>query len=374
MSDLLARLRIEGDAGSLVAAGNQAEKALGGVRQQADQAGQAMDGADRQASGLGRSATTAAGAADRLDRELSGAAASAGRAATGFDRAGDRAQHLDRSASSARGAIGLLGGAMAVVGGSHFAREISDSAMAAASLTLGMGAVSGGAQNASVNLAFAADEADRLGLIAQDASKSLVNLGGSTNGTVLAGQANAHTAALVRQQSADAGLARSKSALGLAAGGAKGAMSGLLALVGGPWGAAFLAAGSAVYFLVKAHEAEEAKSRELQRALQEGRAEYEAYAAAKVALGKTTGDVITAEDQAATAAANLAGEVDKLADAHYRAAAAAQYHALEALKLKAVESRASTHIWRRRSAFPWTWKGRWTPRPGLRASPNSRLG
>lgn len=666
MSDLLARLRIEGDAGSLVAAGGQAEKALGGVRQQADQAGRAMDGADRQAAGLGRSATTAAGSADRLDRELGGAAASAGRAATQFDRAGDRVQHLDRSAASARGAIGLLGGAMAVVGGAHFAREISDSATAAASLTLGMGAVSGGAQNASMNLAFAADEADRLGLIAQDASKSLVSLGGSTNGTVLAGQAtrdiwlsvneagmalgrtneqlgrgleaisqiagkgvvsmeeirqqlaeaipgavqiasramgmtsqdfdklvssgkllatdflpkfaaqlrseygpaieaylatpmgkarvetarlqtqlrelqadagesfmtgmtdglarlneelgsaetaaraealgealaqglnlaadaaiflsdhldeviigaqaltavamvrwlggvstgarqaaaayllkgqaariagiegttaataeaaavttltaaisasaqaevraaaanaaataaeveatavrlaaaeaaqvralaetrvgqagmasaasltnlaraeaatavaqaeaaaaaNVHTAALQRQQAADVGLARSKSALGLAAGGAKGAMSGLLALVGGPWGAAFLAAGSAVYFLVKAHEAEEKKSRELQAVLDDARAEYAALDAAKQALGKSTGEVITSEDQAAVSAANLAGEVDKLADAHYRAAAAAQYHALEVLRLKATERRTAAN-------------------------------
>lgn len=664
MSDLLARLRIEGDAGSLVAAGGQAEKALGGVRQQADQAGRAMDGADRQAAGLGRSATTAAGSADRLDRELGGAAASAGRAATQFDRAGDRVQHLDRSAASARGAIGLLGGAMAVVGGAHFAREISDSATAAASLTLGMGAVSGGAQNASMNLAFAADEADRLGLIAQDASKSLVSLGGSTNGTVLAGQAtrdiwlsvneagmalgrtneqlgrgleaisqiagkgvvsmeeirqqlaeaipgavqiasramgmtsqefdklvssgkllatdflpkfaaqlrseygpaieaylatpmgkarvetarlqtqlrelqadagesfmtgmtdglarlneelgsaetaaraealgealaqglnlaadaaiflsdhldeviigaqaltavavvrwlggvstgarqaaaayllkgqaariagiegttaataeavavttltgaitasaqaevraaaanaaataaeveatavrlaaaeaaqvralaetrvgqagmasaasltnlaraeaatavaqaeaaaaaNVHTAALQRQQAADVGLARSKSALGLAAGGAKGAMSGLLALVGGPWGAAFLAAGSAVYFLVKAQEAEDKKSRELQGVLEEGRARYAALDQARKALGGSTGEVIAAEDQAAVSAANLAGEVDKLADAHYRAAAAAQWHALQELKLQASKSRTA---------------------------------
>lgn len=664
MSDLLARLRIEGDASGVVAAGGQAERALSGVRQEATQAGQALGGADRQAAGLGRSATTAAGATDRLDRELGQSAASAGRAAQGYDRAADRVRHLDRSASSARGAIGLLGGAFAVVGGTAFAREITDAGQAAAGLVLGMGAVTGGAANARNEMGFAADEADRLGLVAQNATKSMVGLAGSTNKTALMGSAtreiwlgvseagmalgrsneeigrgleavsqiagkgvvsmeeirqqlaeaipgavqiaaramgmstqefdklvssgklaadvflpkfaaqlreeygpaieayletpmgkarvemarfetqtqrlqaasgqsfmvgltdglarlnaelgdaeslaraealgtalaegltlaadaaiflsdhldtvvvgaealagvalirwlttasaearaaaaaflmkgqaariaaaevgagaaqevvaansiraaltaaaqaevvaaeatvaataaeleattarlaaaeaaqaralaetrvgqtsmvsatslqnlaraeaatataqaeatvatNAHTVALQRQQAADVGLARSKSALGLAANGAKGAMSGLLALVGGPWGAVFLAAGAAVYYLVKAHEAEEAKSRELQEVLQKGRAEYDAYAAAKVALGKTTGDVISAEDQAATAAANLAGEVDKLADAHYRAAAAAQYHALEALKLKAVESRAA---------------------------------
>ena len=664
MSDLLARLRIEGDASGVVAAGGQAERALSGVRQEATQAGQALGGADRQAAGYGRAATTAAGAADRLDRELGQSAASAGRAAQGYDRAADRAQHLDRSAAGARGALGLLGGAMALVGGTAFAREITDAGQAAAGLVLGMGAVTGGAANARNEMSFAADEADRLGLVAQDATKSMVGLAGSTNKTALMGSAtreiwlgvseagmalgrsneeigrgleavsqiagkgvvsmeevrqqlaeaipgavqigaramgmttqefdklvssgklaadvflpkfaaqlreeygpaieayletpmgkarvemarfetqtqrlqaasgqsfmagltdglarlnaelgdaeslaraealgtalaegltlaadaaiflsdhldtvvagaealagvalirwlttasaearaaaaaflmkgqaariaaaevgagaaqevvaansiraaltaaaqaevrsaeaalaataaeveattarlaaaeaaqaralaetrvgqtsmvsaaslenlaraeaatataqaeataatNAHTVALERQQAADAGLARSKSALGLAANGAKGAMSGLLALVGGPWGAAFLAAGAAVYYLVKAHEAEEAKGRELREGLAKARAEYAALDAAKVALGKTTGDVISSEDQAAAAAANLAGEVDKLADAHYRAAAAAQYHALEALKLKAVESRTT---------------------------------
>ncbi|MBJ7318232.1 MAG: tape measure protein [Brevundimonas sp.] len=152
---------------------------------------------------------------------------------------------------------------------------------------------------------------------------------------------NASAVAAGRVAVAEAGQARSLTGLGQAAGVAKAGMSGLLGLVGGPWGAAFLAAGAAVYSLVKAQEAEEAKSRELQGVLEEGRARYVALDEARRALGGSTGEVIAAEDQAAVSAANLAGEVDKLADAHYRAAAAAQWHALQELKLQATKSKTA---------------------------------
>lgn len=152
---------------------------------------------------------------------------------------------------------------------------------------------------------------------------------------------NASAIAAGRVAVAEAGQARSLTGLGQAAGVAKAGMSGLLGLVGGPWGAAFLAAGAAVYALVKAQEAEEAKSRELQGVLEEGRARYVALDEARRALGGSTGEVIAAEDQAAVSAANLAGEVDKLADAHYRAAAAAQWHALQELKLQATKSKTA---------------------------------
>ncbi len=188
MSDLRARLRIDGEASGLVSAAGQADKAMEGLRGSAKETGNALEAADRKAGGLGRSATRAAQETAGLDRSLDAVAGSSGRAAAGMDRAGDRASHLDRNAGQARGAIGLLGGAMAAVGGATFAREITGAATAAAGLTLGMGAVTNGAAQGKLELAYAADEADRLGLVAQRSSVGLKNLAASTNDTVLEGQ------------------------------------------------------------------------------------------------------------------------------------------------------------------------------------------
>lgn len=188
MSDLRARLRIEGDASSAVAAGQQLKGELASLRNEAAQTGRAMSSTSRETGELARAEAAAAVATDRLDREMAQAAGNAQRMAAGVGRAGDSTQGLNRSASQAHGAIGLLGAGLAAVGGTAFAREITDSARAAAGLTLGMGAVTGGAREGGEQLAFAADEADRLGLVAQRSAGSLVALSGATKGTILEGQ------------------------------------------------------------------------------------------------------------------------------------------------------------------------------------------
>ncbi|MND22311.1 hypothetical protein D3C80_126870 [compost metagenome] len=65
----------------------------------------------------------------------------------------------------------------------------------------------------------------------------------------LAAARTASAAAAGRVAVAEAGHARSMTLMGQAASLAKGGMGGLLAMVGGPWGAAFLAAGAAVWFV-----------------------------------------------------------------------------------------------------------------------------
>lgn len=151
---------------------------------------------------------------------------------------------------------------------------------------------------------------------------------------------NASTAAVGRVMAAEAGHARSLTALGQVGGAAKGALGGLLAMVGGPWGAAFLAAGGAVWYLVNAHNAEVAAVKEVTDWVEDANAAHERAVAAAAALGRESASLVTTEESAAVAAASLTGEVDKLAEAHYRAAAAAKAHALElavALMLEAKE-------------------------------------
>lgn len=188
MSDLRARLRIEGDASSAVAAGQALNRELKEVRQEAGMAGRALDGAGRQTGQLGRSSATAAGQVDRLDREMGQSAGSAARMAGGVNMAASSTDRMNRSASQARGAISLMAVAVAAVGGRALEREITDAAQAAAGLELGMGAVSGGAREGALEMAFAAEQADRLGLVAQDATRGLLGLSAATRGTVLQGQ------------------------------------------------------------------------------------------------------------------------------------------------------------------------------------------
>lgn len=153
---------------------------------------------------------------------------------------------------------------------------------------------------------------------------------------------------------------------------ARGAASGLLALVGGPWGAAFLAAGAAIYFMVRANnEAAEA----IRDANEEARSTADAYRrqaeAAKI-LGNQSGDLASDTDVAAVAAAKMTGETDKLADAHYRAAAAAKAQAVEELRLAAVlagqRATAATEAFnRRRNTATRTARGP-IGEPGARAA------
>ncbi|MNU42676.1 hypothetical protein D3C71_314410 [compost metagenome] len=154
----------------------------------------------------------------------------------------------------------------------------------------------------------------------------------------LAAARNASAAAAGRVAVAEAGHARSLTVMGQAASLAKGGMGALLAMVGGPWGAAFLAAAAAVMWTTNAIQAQEKKFNDVNKAVAETKAEYDALRAAQQAVAGTGVQVISAQDQAAVAAASLTGEVDKLADAHWRAAAAAKAQILEILRLKALEA------------------------------------
>lgn len=117
---------------------------------------------------------------------------------------------------------------------------------------------------------------------------------------------------------------------------ARAAASGLLGLVGGPWGAAFLAAGAAVYYTVRANQEAAEKIRDANEEAKRTADAYRAQAAAAKVLGDESGRLATETDTAAVAAAQMTGETDKLADAHYRAAAGAKAQAVEELRLAAI--------------------------------------
>lgn len=501
MTDLLARLRIEATASDTPAVAARVERALDGVGDTARRTGAAMAGAD----------------------------SGARRMAAGLDQAGDQAQRLDtRLRGSASGAA-LLGSALGAIGAGAFVNDITKAAFAAGGLEVGLGAVTGGAAQAKAEMGFVRQEANRLGLEVQSATREFLSLAAATNGTVLAGQdtrdiwlatAEAGMAlgrapeqigrgleALsqiagkgvvsmeeVRQQLAEAipaaavigaralnltsaefnklvesgeltadvflpafaaqlreefgpaiddymnsplgrarqaigetqtslnylrvaagegflegvtdgldrlndvlgdgdtaadarelgaalgegaavaadavgvlvdnielvqtaamalggvalarwmgtaavatqGLAAQLLATGSAAGVARLGLTSLLALVGGPVGAAFLATGAAVYYTVQAVQASEEAFTSVNDAVAATAAEYERARQAQAALGGESGRLVSAQDSAAVAAAQLTGEVSKLADEHYRAAAAAKAQILEELRLRAI--------------------------------------
>ena len=161
MSDLLARLRIEATAGNLPAVAGQVERSMDGLRSGADRTGAAM----------------------------TGAAADANRLAGGLDRAGDQAQRLEGRTRGLRNSVSALGGVLGAVGLTAFIRDATGATFAAGGLEMGLGAVAGGASGATAELAFVRQEATRLGLVVQGASKDFLELAGSTNGTAIAGQA-----------------------------------------------------------------------------------------------------------------------------------------------------------------------------------------
>ena len=80
MSDLLARLRIEAEAGGLVAEADRADRSLDRLRQ----------------------------GARRLDQEMVGASAGAGRLAIALDRTGDQAERFDRRMRSGASGAALM--------------------------------------------------------------------------------------------------------------------------------------------------------------------------------------------------------------------------------------------------------------------------
>lgn len=138
----------------------------------------------------------------------------------------------------------------------------------------------------------------------------------------------AAAAAALRLSAAQGVATASTTAMASAMALARGAGAGLLALVGGPWGAAFLAAGAAVYFLWQRQAEADRKAAELSKSIEEQTRQLAAAAEASKVLGRESGGLASEQDIGIVAAAKLTGETDKLADAHYRAAAAAKAHAL----------------------------------------------
>ncbi|MBA4792284.1 MAG: tape measure protein [Phenylobacterium sp.] len=147
MSDLRARLRIDGDAKGAVAAAQSTERALEGV---------------------GAKGRTAQGGLTN--------------AAAGADR-------FERSATGARTAAMGLASAFAALGLRELAGHLSESAQQAQGFSTGLSAVAGGAQGAAAETAFLRKESERLGLVVQNQVEGFMSLAGATNGTVLAGEA-----------------------------------------------------------------------------------------------------------------------------------------------------------------------------------------
>ncbi len=160
MSDLLARLRIEASVGDTPATAARVATAIDGVGDAARRTGAAMGASE----------------------------AGANRMAAGMDRAGDQAQRLDARTRGAASGVALLGGALGAAAVGAFVSDIQKAAFAAAGLELGLGAVTGGAANATSELAFVRQEAGRLGLVVQATAKDFLDLAASTNGTNLMGQ------------------------------------------------------------------------------------------------------------------------------------------------------------------------------------------
>jgi tape measure domain-containing protein len=147
MSDLRARLRIDGDARGAVQAAQAADRALEGV-----------------------------GAKGRV-------------AQGGLNNAASGADQFGRSAGLARTAAAGLATALATVGFRELARNMTDAALKAQGFQTGLSAVAGGAAGAASETAFLRSESERLGLVVNDQVGRFMSLAGATNGTALAGEA-----------------------------------------------------------------------------------------------------------------------------------------------------------------------------------------
>lgn len=147
------------------------------------------------------------------------------------------------------------------------------------------------------------------------------------NGALIAAEAGV-AAAAARVTAAQTAAALSTTAMASAMAAARGAAGALLAMVGGPWGAAFLAAGAAVWMLTAGLRKQAEVEAEVRDRVNE---KFEALEAARKAATQArveTGNLTAAEMSAATQAAALTGEQDKLADAYWRVAAAAKAAAM----------------------------------------------
>lgn len=113
MSELRARLRIDGDASGGVAAARQMGNELKQTGQSGRNAGGGLGEADSAAGRLARSSGTAREAQARLNAELASAAERADQAARGLGEAAHQAGEFDRRASGAGQSAALMYGAIA---------------------------------------------------------------------------------------------------------------------------------------------------------------------------------------------------------------------------------------------------------------------
>ncbi len=174
MTDLIARLRVEANAGN-------SASVIGGVAKDVQQLGQS--GAK---AGAGLDQATAAGG--KLDRELQQITTHGAGARRGLDQAEVGARGFERSANGARAAGIGLGAALAAIGGRELASTISSAAFTMQGFETGLSAVTGGAKGAAEAQAFVRTEAERMGLVIKTATADYMSLAAATNGTALAGE------------------------------------------------------------------------------------------------------------------------------------------------------------------------------------------
>lgn len=292
---------------------------------------------------MGEGFTAAARAAiflaDNIDNVVMGAQLLAG---------GMLIRWLVMSASEARAAAVAytIKGAAARAAGANAAAANATEAASNLSLRAGLAAVAA-AEVAKAEAALAAAKADQVAAqaaVANARAQMTSTAAGLTYAQRKAALVAANEALIIAENGAAAAAGRLAAAQGVAAGatsalsvamaGARAAGSALLALVGGPWGAALLAVGAATYFVVRAQSEQKRETDELTRRIDANVDRVEAAQRAAKALGLESASLVTSQDSAAVAAAALTGEVNKLADAHYRAAAAAKAQALEEMNLR----------------------------------------
>jgi len=156
-------------------------------------------------------------------------------------------------------------------------------------------------------------------------------------GGVLAGQAVVLLIANLQKGLVTLGITRAAiEAVGLRAALAAGGVNALkaaLAFFGGPIGIAVTAVAIAFGLMAANAARNAAATGEMRNRVSAAAAALDEQAAAAARARQETGDLTPDELEAATAAASLSGQTHLLADAHYRAAAAAKAHRIEEARL-----------------------------------------
>ncbi|MDO1559828.1 tape measure protein [Brevundimonas sp. 2R-24] len=168
-------------------------------------------------------------------------------------------------------------------------------------------------------------------------AQGFANMGTATFGLGAAMRAAATDAQRLAffQQGMNASMAMGTRVGGLYAG----AMRGVTALFGGPLGAAITLTTIGVGFLADRMIRAEAEARSFREAGIELAEGFDQQAEAAARARRETGDLTPEQMEGATAAAALSGETHLLADAHFRAAAAARAQAIAEAQLRETQTR-----------------------------------